>query len=140
MPFYTLHQRFHVFETDTGSAFTELIACNNCSSTLLLTIVASFTEGLTKEMPATDRTSQFREILKEVSNSLPEVKRRKVSKPSHIQRDVLGKQYLAEAYIIVRKSFSESHIELHSYTYYALCSSTTSTPSHECLPSFVNRI
>ncbi|CAL1701379.1 unnamed protein product [Somion occarium] len=52
-------------------------------------------------MPATDRTSQFREILKEVSNSLPEVKRRKVSKPSHIQRDVLGKQYLAEAYIIL---------------------------------------
>lgn len=55
-------------------------------------------------MPATDRTSEFRSVLKEVSQAFPEVKRRKVSKSTSSQREgqkVLNKEYLAEAYVIV---------------------------------------
>lgn len=58
-------------------------------------------------MPGTDRTTDFRELLTEKQNAIPEAKRRKVTKytkgdsPGESQ-NLLGKEYLAEAYIIVR--------------------------------------
>ncbi|KAI0082593.1 snare protein syntaxin 18/UFE1 [Panus rudis PR-1116 ss-1] len=55
-------------------------------------------------MPATNRTPEFREILKEVSQSIPEAKRRKVSKPRNAQQEqqlLLSKEYLSEAYVVL---------------------------------------
>lgn len=56
-------------------------------------------------MTASDRTSEFREILRGVQNTIPEAKRRKVTKRvGENQREgqvALGKEYLAEAYSVV---------------------------------------
>jgi len=57
-------------------------------------------------MPATSRTAEFREILKEKQNVQPEAKRRKLT-PKRVAdgqrdgQDLLGKEYLAEAYVIL---------------------------------------
>lgn len=60
-------------------------------------------------MPGIDRTTEFRHLLTEKQNAIPETKRRKITKGSHdgpgpdgSQENILGKEYLAEAYIIVR--------------------------------------
>lgn len=55
-------------------------------------------------MPGTDRTTDFRELLNEKQNAIPEAKRRKITKgdgPGESQ-NLLGKEYLTEAYIVVR--------------------------------------
>lgn len=59
-------------------------------------------------MTASDRTPEFRQILKEVRSSLPETKRRKVQRPSarsgeggHEGQDLLGKEYIAEGYVVL---------------------------------------
>lgn len=59
-------------------------------------------------MPARSRTSEFREVLKEKQNDLPDVKRRKLNAKrtatDSSQRDgqnLLGKEYLTEAYVVV---------------------------------------
>jgi hypothetical protein len=57
-------------------------------------------------MPCNNRTSDFREVLREKEDAIPDSKRRKISKhtKSDVQLDgqnVLGKQYVAEAYTIV---------------------------------------
>jgi len=59
-------------------------------------------------MATSDRTPEFREILKEVRSTMPETKRRKVHRPSarsgdgvHEGQDVLGKEYVAEAYTVL---------------------------------------
>jgi hypothetical protein len=57
-------------------------------------------------MPVSNRTSDFREIVNEKQKEFPESKRPKTSKQPHAQRDgraLLGKEYVAEAYIIVRE-------------------------------------
>lgn len=60
-------------------------------------------------MPAVNRTSEFRDLLKEKQASVPEAKRRKLSHPAKRtpdeQRDaqeVLSKEYITEGYNIVR--------------------------------------
>jgi len=61
-------------------------------------------------MPATSRTAEFREILKEKQNVQPEAKRRKLT-PKRVAdgqrdgQDLLGKEYLAEAYVIVCEQY-----------------------------------
>lgn len=59
-------------------------------------------------MPFYDRTNDFRNIVEEKWVAIPEAKRRKYSRPRHdAERDVqagMGKEYLAEAYKIVRTS------------------------------------
>jgi len=52
-------------------------------------------------MPANDRTSDFREIVKEKQNSFPESKRRRIHRPQRDGQDLLGKEYVAEAYVIL---------------------------------------
>ncbi|KAI0796583.1 hypothetical protein C8Q75DRAFT_710931 [Abortiporus biennis] len=54
-------------------------------------------------MTATDRTLEFRDLLKEAQQRTPEPKRRKVSKRSeaHEGKDALSKEYLADAYVIL---------------------------------------
>ncbi|KAI0921310.1 hypothetical protein AcW2_006324 [Taiwanofungus camphoratus] len=59
-------------------------------------------------MPARSRTSEFREVLKEKQNDLPDVKRRKLNAKrtatDSSQRDgqnLLGKEYLTEAYVVL---------------------------------------
>jgi len=58
-------------------------------------------------MPSINRTSDFREVLAEKQNILPETKRRRTSRPlkSDTEREgqnILGKEYISEAYVIVR--------------------------------------
>lgn len=64
--------------------------------------------GLRIPMAATFRTSEFRQILNEKEAGLPEAKRRKLSRApkrsdSHSESDaLLSKEYIAEAYVVVR--------------------------------------
>jgi syntaxin 18 len=58
-------------------------------------------------MPSINRTTDFREVLAEKRNALPETKRRRMSKPSKSDteregQNILGKEYISEAYVIVR--------------------------------------
>lgn len=58
-------------------------------------------------MPGIDRTTDFREVLTEKRNALPDSKRRKISRAANGDspvdgQNVLGKEYVAEAYVIVR--------------------------------------
>lgn len=59
-------------------------------------------------MPGTDRTADFREALADKRHALPESKRRKISRPSKSDTErgaghnLLGKEYISEAYVIVR--------------------------------------
>lgn len=58
-------------------------------------------------MTGTDRTSDFREVVAEKHNALPEAKRRKISRPAKGDGEregqtILGKEYISEAYVIVR--------------------------------------
>ena len=77
-------------------------------------------------MPATDRTSEFRLVLKEASQLVPDAKRRKVTKSSTSSQregqDVLNKEYLAEAYNVVRphNTYSFSYDTLGTYA--SVCS------------------
>jgi syntaxin 18 len=61
-------------------------------------------------MPGTNRTADFREVLTEKQNALPEAKRRKLSgTPRHDtggEHNLLGKEYVSEAYVIVRPQVS----------------------------------
>ena len=61
-------------------------------------------------MPGTDRTVDFRDILTSKRNAIPEGKRRKATQPkgdSHlVEENILGKEYISEAYAIVRPSHS----------------------------------
>jgi len=57
-------------------------------------------------MPGTDRTTDFRELLTEKRNAIPEAKRRKTTRYAHgdgpgESQNLLGKEYLEEAYIIL---------------------------------------
>ena len=58
-------------------------------------------------MPATSRTSEFRELLKEKENVFPDPKRRKRTKRTSAdgQREgdeLLNRQYINDAYAVVR--------------------------------------
>ena len=62
-------------------------------------------------MTASDRTTEFRDVLKEKEKAIPDAKRRKLSRVAKRtpdeQRDAqetLNKQYLLEGYNIVRMS------------------------------------
>ena len=62
-------------------------------------------------MAAGDRTSEFRDILKEKERDIPEAKRRKISRSAKRtgdeQKDVqetLNREYITEGYNIVRMS------------------------------------
>jgi syntaxin 18 len=63
-------------------------------------------------MPFTDRTEDFRQFVNEKQKKIPEPKREKISRSGNDEdrQNVLGKKYVAEAYIIVR------HDLLHSPT------------------------
>ena len=70
-------------------------------------------------MTANDRTSEFRDLLKEKEKSVPDAKRRKFSRSakrtSDEQRNVqetLNKDYIAEGYNIVRMSVVMSRVRL----------------------------
>ncbi|KAJ7699991.1 hypothetical protein B0H17DRAFT_925627 [Mycena rosella] len=56
-------------------------------------------------MPSSDRTLDFRQVIREKENTLPAAKRRKTSKQStEPERDpqlISGKEYVAEAYVIL---------------------------------------
>jgi syntaxin 18 len=59
-------------------------------------------------MPGTDRTADFREALADKRHALPESKRRKISRPSKSDTEreghtLLGKEYISEAYVVVRR-------------------------------------
>ncbi len=60
-------------------------------------------------MTASDRTLEFREVLKGAQNTIPEAKRRKVTKRAgegqREGQDTLSKEYLAEAYNVVCPHF-----------------------------------
>jgi hypothetical protein len=68
-------------------------------------------------MPGVDRTTDFHELLTQKRNAIPEAKRRKITKyaksdPPGESQNLLGKEYLAEAYVIVcicPLDFSVSH-------------------------------
>jgi syntaxin 18 len=57
-------------------------------------------------MPSSDRTQEFRQVIREKENTLPAAKRRKTTKQTtDSDRDpqlISGKEYVAEAYVIVR--------------------------------------
>jgi syntaxin 18 len=56
-------------------------------------------------MPARDRTTDFQEAIKQKQDELPESKRRKLSRHATAEGQgqvTLGKEYIAEAYVIVR--------------------------------------
>ena len=62
-------------------------------------------------MTASDRTTEFRDVLKEKEKDIPDAKRRKLSRTARRtgdeQKDVqetLNKEYIAEGYNIVRMS------------------------------------
>jgi syntaxin 18 len=59
-------------------------------------------------MPSSDRTHDFRQVIQEKENELPAAKRRKTAKQTNeAERDpqlISGKDYVAEAYVIVRKN------------------------------------
>ncbi|CCM04819.1 uncharacterized protein FIBRA_07012 [Fibroporia radiculosa] len=74
---------------------------------LMLTSVYCATGLVWAFMPALSRTSEFRAILQEKQNEIPETKRRKITsrRAADGQRevqDILGKEYLAEAYLILQ--------------------------------------
>lgn len=57
-------------------------------------------------MPSSDRTSDFRETIREKELEIPETKRRKLSKftrgvSGRDDQAHIGKEYIAEAYVIV---------------------------------------
>ncbi|KAF7355225.1 SNARE protein syntaxin 18/UFE1 [Mycena sanguinolenta] len=56
-------------------------------------------------MPSSDRTQDFRQVIREKENELPAAKRRKTAKQnSEAERDpqiISGKEYVAEAYVIL---------------------------------------
>ncbi|KAH8106127.1 hypothetical protein BXZ70DRAFT_998212 [Cristinia sonorae] len=53
-------------------------------------------------MPAVNRTTEFRRVVNEARDALPEAKRRKLSgRAGDIQSDPLNKEYLAEAYAVL---------------------------------------
>jgi hypothetical protein len=55
-------------------------------------------------MPSSDRTTDFREAIKQKQNAFPESNRRKRSRNTDAREGqvALGKEYIAEAYVIVR--------------------------------------
>lgn len=59
-------------------------------------------------MPGTTRTKDFQDCVAEKRNALPDVKRRKISRPARGDgaeregQNLLGKEFVAEAYVIVR--------------------------------------
>lgn len=71
-------------------------------------------------MPGTDRTLDFREILASKQNAIPEGKRRQVKGDSHpAEENILGKEYISEAYVIVRPSHSNGlkYVEFRTRTH-----------------------
>ena len=76
-------------------------------------------------MTASDRTPEFRGLLRDVQNTIPEAKRRKLSgkRVGDAQRegqDALSKEYLAEAYAVVCRYFpARSFIVLSMCTHSA---------------------
>ncbi|KIM90691.1 hypothetical protein PILCRDRAFT_811152 [Piloderma croceum F 1598] len=57
-------------------------------------------------MPSINRTTDFRKVLAEKRSALPETKRRRMSRPSKSDteregQNVLGKEYISEAYVIL---------------------------------------
>ena len=60
-------------------------------------------------MTASDRTTEFREVLRDAQNTIPEAKRRKITKRAgegqREGQDTLSKEYLAEGYAIVGLRF-----------------------------------
>ncbi|KAI0832517.1 hypothetical protein BC628DRAFT_1308901 [Trametes gibbosa] len=58
-------------------------------------------------MPATMRTSEFREVVREKERGIPEAKRRKLSRPSkratpeNERMETLNKEYVNEAYVVL---------------------------------------
>ena len=57
-------------------------------------------------MPSIDRTADFRKVIQEKALTIPDAKRRKLSKPTPKDtgldgRDLFGKEYMSEAYVIV---------------------------------------
>lgn len=71
-------------------------------------------------MTASDRTIEFRDVLREKEKGIPEAKRRKLSRHAkrtpEDQRDVqemLNKEYITEGYNIVRMSAVTSNAPLN---------------------------
>lgn len=60
-------------------------------------------------MPATPRTSEFRELVREKERGIPEAKRRKLSRPSKRSTpegerlETLNKEYVKEAHVVVSR-------------------------------------
>ncbi|KAF8211206.1 snare protein syntaxin 18/UFE1 [Mycena galopus ATCC 62051] len=55
-------------------------------------------------MPSSDRTQDFRQVIREKENELPAAKRRKTKPTNEAERDpqiISGKEYVAEAYVIL---------------------------------------
>lgn len=70
-------------------------------------------------MTASDRTVEFRQLVKEAAEGIPDAKRRKLNRPSRRSQDGqkdgqddLNKQYMAEGYIIVRLTHPDDILEL----------------------------
>ena len=70
-------------------------------------------------MGAIDRTTEFRQLVKETREGIPEAKRRKLNKPSQRTTDgqkdgvsVLNKEYMTEGYAVVRAVFSSPTVVL----------------------------
>jgi hypothetical protein len=53
-------------------------------------------------MPSSDRTHDFRQVMREKENELPAAKRRKTNETERDPQIIPGKEYVAEAYVIVR--------------------------------------
>ena len=60
-------------------------------------------------MTASDRTLEFRQVLRDAQDTVPDAKRRKVTKRAgegqREGQDTLSKEYLAEAYAVVCPQF-----------------------------------
>ena len=71
-------------------------------------------------MTGTDRTIDFRDILASKQNAIPEGKRRQVTRPkgdSHLVDDnILRKEYISEAYAIVRPFHSNGLKSVERWT------------------------
>jgi syntaxin 18 len=66
-------------------------------------------------MTASDRTAEFRDLLREKEKGVPESKRRKLSRSTKREQDhqrdaqeALNREYITEGYNIVRMSAAES--------------------------------
>ena len=94
-------------------------------------------------MAVTPRTTEFRRAVQECQNTIPDAKRRKLSRPSKRSTpeserlEALNKEYMKEAYNVVSMSYSTQHQEHGVMS--TQRSSIILVPSLECCLPYARR-